>query len=199
MKRLLMVMMLGIAGMASAVTVQWNAGKILLAEGGRKVSVLIVAGDKASAMKLAEGWKLAFSGDANIGDLKDRETGNGASNLQATVFSNNGGTSWGGRTGVTSGSEATGEVVFNTSRWEAAGSPETLTIIFMDENGFNGNATLMAGFEVKAGDLMPSEGNDSVTIRVGDLDLRGDTVPEPTVMALLVLGITGMVLRRRVA
>lgn len=198
MKRLLMVMMLGIAGMASAVTVQWNADKILLAEGGSKVSVLIVAGDKASAIKLAEGWTLSFSGYANIGDLKDRETGNGASNLQATVFSNNGGTSWGGRTGVTSGSEATGEVVFSTSQWKEAGSPEKLTIIFMDENGFNGNATLMAGFEVNAGDLMP-EGADSVTIHVGDLDLRGDTVPEPTVMALLVLGITGMALRRRVA
>lgn len=190
------------AGAANAVTVEWNSPNFTLLEGHSAIGMVIMSGSAAEATALAKTWKFDFGNSTNIGDVKLRDDGSSANaggQLKKTIFSNNG-SSWGAfLQNLTAAGEKSGSVTFKQDDWVAAGKPDKVSMLFFDAtnfNAFNNNADLCYAVEVNVSEWQENDTwKDSVTVNVGNVAL----LPEPTVLALLALGVAGVALRRRAA
>ena len=218
MKKVLLFALAALAvSAAQAVTLTWNADlKLGATVTNGSIAVLIVKGNASEALSLVKGWKIATSG-SNIGDLKvrnaDGSTGGSVSTPKKYVFSNNSTSTWGGLTiGTVNNGANSGTLTFDSASFADAalgGSPETLSLVFFNMTGIdsstggNGNATV--GFynndvnavaAVEFDSSIFSDGNggyQNATVNAGSVNI----VPEPTVLALLALGVAGVALRRR--
>lgn len=195
---------------AQAVTINWTINNLTLEHaGGYAIAAFVVAGDRDTAIATVKQWTLA--GTDNIGDFKLRDGGasaNADGKLRTTkVFSNNN-DSWGtvntGYAAVGDSKTATnisGTVHFNYNDWEAAGKPQQLTVIFVDDanyNYFNNNPDAIDGIELDIAAVNAlTDNNGTLAITANAVTLAATTVPEPTALALLALGVAGLALRRK--
>ena len=214
MKKLLLFALAALAvSVSQAVTLTWNANLNLGATvTNGSVAVLIVKGNASEALSVVKNWKIATS-YGNIGDLKvrnaDGTSGGSVSKPKQYVFSNNGTSTWGGTSiGNVNNGANSGSLTFDSTAFENASSPATLSLVFFNMTGiasneanngaalgfYNNDVNAVAAVEFASSILLDSNGGyQNATVNAGSVNI----VPEPTVLALLALGVAGVALRRR--
>ena len=209
MKKMLLATLLAtLAGLSQAVTINWRADEINFCSGtSTTMVVLVVKGTKAEALATVSNWYFAVS-SSNIGDIKvgsvSGTSANADDNLRTTMVFSNNGSSWGSKHSLSAtGTAAQGSTTFNSNGtdWQNAGSPDPVSLVFFDlgpttADGYNaaGGVHKDMVYAYQIDNVATTLTGASVAINVGKVNL----VPEPTVLALLAMGVAGLALRRRV-
>ena len=199
MKKMLLATLLAtLAGLSQAVTLTWTADSILLrgAPSGEWTGAAILSGAADSDL-----WVTTNLGTVSWGSLTTQTvtdlTSNNSTGLVKAVMRKNIGTG-------TAGNAYT-NVSFDITLDSALDAGDYTLVIFApgrynsSRNNGSADAFNYTTFTVE-------DGWADISIAMGDLDLNTDladrsvastTVPEPTVLALLALGVAGVALRRR--
>lgn len=214
MKKVLLFSLAALAvSAAQAVQLTWTANLNLGATvTNGSVAVLIVKGNASEALSLVKGWKIVTN-KSWISELRvrnaDGSTGDPVSNPRQYVFSRYGVT-WGDLAleSVNNGAE-TRALTFDSTSFASGGSPATLSLVFFNMTGitaamnmnsnategfYNNDANAVAAVEFDSSIFSNGAGGDqNATLDAGFVNIA----PEPTVLALLALGVAGVALRRR--
>ncbi|MGN0890648.1 MAG: PEP-CTERM sorting domain-containing protein [Candidatus Spyradenecus sp.] len=214
MKKLLLFAFAALAvSAAQAVSLTWTANLNLGATvTNGSVAVLIVKGNASEALSLVKGWKLATN-SSYITELRvcnaDGSTGDSISNPKRYVFSKQG-----ANLGVLAVESVSNGVIsrslpFDSTSFASGGSPATLSLVFFNMTGittamnmnsnategfYNNDANAVAAVEFASSIFSNGAGSyQNATLDAGSVNIA----PEPTVLALLALGVAGVALRRR--
>lgn len=199
-----------IVGMASAVTVSWKVGTtaFLGPSSGEWVATAVFAGAVTdfSAVEVVEGsYQLVNGGSVEV-TVSATDASNNVRQIASDMHTYN-------NESDAAVNSVQGAVTITSDKVDALKSAGSLTIVFaspyyqsVSNSGYMSCAVV---------DLTGWDGVSDIALTFGEIDLRSDTgangfnagaegnmavaLPEPTALALLVLGVAGMALRRRAA